>query len=134
LPARPRTQCRLSAANKFEYRNPKFETNTKQKIRKFQKRKGAFHRFGHLNLVHWILFRISCFVFRILTSSVYRTGFPHAGQNRNVFSTGAPQRAQVRGGLNRGSPASPAMVPHLRHSRKGVPFCTGIRGTKKRDK
>jgi len=50
---------------KFECRNPKLETNSKYKCSNVQNENPAALGFGHLNLGHWILFRISCFGFRI---------------------------------------------------------------------
>jgi len=57
-----RNQVRIS---KSEIRD-KHET---KKIRKFKTRKGEIRRFGHLNFEHWILYRISCFEFRIFNFS-----------------------------------------------------------------
>jgi len=50
-------------------RNSKFETNSKYKGSKFQTKAGPYRGngfcFGHLFFGHLILFRISCFEFRI---------------------------------------------------------------------
>jgi len=50
---------------KFESRNPNFEKNSKLQCSNVQNKSPAAYGFGHLNFGHWVLFRISCFGFRI---------------------------------------------------------------------
>jgi hypothetical protein len=56
-------------AGRWPALNSNLETNSKHKYSKVPNKNPAVRDIGHLNLDHWIVFRISCFGFRIFSFS-----------------------------------------------------------------